>query len=153
MKDDEYITSRVDDQIGWYDRKSQSAQCWFKWLRGTEIIAAAAIPLIAGFAVDAFPVNLVVGILGASIAVITATISLNQFQENWTEYRTSCESLKHEKFLYLTKAKPYHEEEPFRLLVQRVESLISKENSAWSQYTQANLENPKLKMEKGSQNG
>lgn len=145
MNDEEYINSRVDSQISWYDGKSQSAQRWFKWLRGTEIVAAAAIPLIAGFAADPFPVTLTLGILGASIAVVSAAISLNQFQENWTEYRTTCESLKHEKFLYLTKAEPYHEEEPFRLFVQRVESLISKENSAWSQYTQANIENTKPK--------
>jgi len=149
MNDEEYVTLRVDDQIGWYDKKSQSAQCWFKWLRGSEIVAAAAIPLIAGFAADPFPVTLVVGILGASIAIIAAAISLNQFQENWTEYRTTCESLKHEKFLYLTKAEPYHEEEPFRLFVQRVESLISKENSAWSQYTQTTLENTKVNNGKG----
>lgn len=143
MNDEEYISSRVDNQIDWYDRKSQGAQRWFKLLRGAEIIAAAAIPLIAGFATEPFPVTFVLGILGASIAVISAAISLNQFQENWTEYRTTCESLKHEKFLYLTKAEPYHEEEPFRLFVQRVESLISKENSAWSQYTQASIENTK----------
>lgn len=149
MNDKEYINSRVDDQIGWYDRKSQRAQCWFKWLRGAEIVAAAAIPLIAGFAAEPFPVTLVLGILGASIAVISAAIILNQFQENWTEYRTTCESLKHEKFLYLTRADPYHEEEPFRLFVQRVESLISKENSAWSQYTQASLENTKPSNGKG----
>jgi hypothetical protein len=43
----------------------------------------------------------------------------------------------------MTKAEPYHEEEPFRLFVQRVESLISKENSAWSQYTQTSIENTK----------
>lgn len=149
MNEEEYISSRVDDQIGWYDRKSQSAQCWFKWLRGAEILAASVIPLIAGFAKAPFPVTLVVGILGASIAIISAAISLNQFQENWTEYRTTCESLKHEKFLYLTKTEPYQEEEPFRLFVQRVESLISKENSAWSQYTQANIENIKTKIGKG----
>lgn len=143
MNENEYIDSRIDDQIDWYDKKSQKAQCWFKWLRGTEIIAAAAIPLIAGFASEPFPVTLAVGILGASIAVISSAISLNQFQENWTEYRTTCESLKHEKFLFLTKAEPYSEKEPFRLFVQRVESLISKENSAWSQYTQTNLENTK----------
>lgn len=143
MNAEEYIESRVDDQIGWYDKKSQKAQFWFKWLRGAEIVAAAAIPLIAGFAADPLPVTLIVGLLGAFIAVISAAISLNQFQENWTEYRTTCESLKHEKFLYLTKAEPYHEEESFRLFVHRVESLISKENSAWSQYTQASLENTK----------
>lgn len=149
MNEEEYISVRVDDQINWYDRKSKSAQCWFKWLRGAEIIAATSIPLIAGFAKDPFPVTLVVGVLGSSIAIISAVISLNQFQENWTEYRTTCESLKHEKFLYLTKAEPYHEKEPFRLFVQRVESLISKENSAWSQYTQASIEKTKTNTGKG----
>ena len=147
MNDDEYINSRVDDQIDWYDRKSQSAQSLFKWFRAAEIISAAAIPLIAGFAVEPFPVTLVIGILGALIAILSATISLNQFQENWTVYRTTCESLKHEKFLYLTKAEPYHDEEPFRLFVKRVESLISKENSAWSQYTQAALDKSKPKSD------
>lgn len=149
MKEDEYISSRVDDQINWYDGKSQTAQCWFKWLRAIEIISAAAIPLIAGFAKDPFPVTLTVGLLGALIAVISALISLNQFQENWTEYRTTCESLKHEKFLFLTKAEPYHENDPYPLFVQRVESLISKENSAWSQYTQANIEKTKANKEQG----
>lgn len=147
MNDEEYINSRVNDQIDWYDRKSQTAQCWFKWFRGVEIISAAAIPLIAGFAVEPFPVTLVIGGLGALIAIFSATISLNQFQENWTVYRTTCESLKHEKFLYLTKAEPYHAEEPFRLFVKRVESLISKENSAWSQYTQVTLDKSKPKSE------
>jgi hypothetical protein len=149
MDDKEYINSRVDNQIDWYDRKSQRAQCWFKWLRWSEIVAAAAIPLIAGFATEPFPVTLTLGLLGALIAVISAAISLNQFQENWTEYRTTCESLKHEKFLYLTKADPYHEEDSFRLFVQRIESLISKENSAWSQYTQASLESTKPNHGKG----
>ena len=149
MTEDEYMAERVDDQIDWYDRKSRNAQCWFKRLRGAEILAAALIPLIAGFAEDPFPVTLVVGILGALIVITSAAISLNQFQENWTEYRTTCESLKHEKFLYLTKTEPYHEEEPFRLFVQRVESLISKENSAWSQYTKTSIEKTKTSTGKG----
>jgi len=148
MDEAQYIAERVDDQIGWYDRKSKSSQCWFKWLRGIEILSAAAIPLIAGFAKDPFPVTLTLGLLGALIAVISSVVSLNQFQENWTEYRTTCESLKHEKFLFLTNAEPYHEEDPFRLFVQRVESMISKENSAWSQYTQAAIE--KTKTEQGA---
>jgi hypothetical protein len=145
MNEDEYIASRVDEQIGWYDKKSRSAQHWFKRLRGTEIVAAAAIPVIAGFASDPFPVAFVVAVLGASIAVISAAIGLNQFQENWTEYRKTCEALKYEKFLYLTRADPYHEEDAFRLFVQRVESLLVNENRAWSQYTQASIEDTKPK--------
>ena len=90
---------------------------------------------------------LTVALLGALIAVISTIISLNQFQENWIEYRTTCESLRHEKFLYLTKAEPYNNEEPFGLFVQRVESLISKENSSWSQYTKSSI--AKTKNEEG----
>lgn len=147
MNQDEYLASRVNDQIDWYDKKSQHAQRWFKGLRGVEIIAAAAIPLIAGFAPDAFPANLTIAVLGATIAVIAALISLNQFQENWIKYRTTCESLRHEKFLFLTKADPYQDKEPFPLFVQRVESLISKENSDWSHYVQANLDRVREKLE------
>jgi hypothetical protein len=149
MKEEDYISKRVDNQIDWYDSKSKKAQLWFKRLRGIEIISAAAIPLIAGFAEEPVPVTLIVGLLGALIAVISSIISLNQFQENWTEYRTTCESLKHEKFLFLTKAEPYHQENYFSLFVQRVESLISKENSSWSQYTQAAIEKTNLANEKG----
>lgn len=148
MKDEEYIESRVDDQIHWYDRKSQRAQCWFKWLRGVEIVAASAIPVIAGFSKEPFPGALVIAILGALIVVIAGTVSLNQFQENWIEYRTTCESLKHEKFLYLTKSEPFHIEEPFHLFVQRIESLISKENSSWSKYIQGNIEKTKSAVQK-----
>ena len=143
MNEDEYLSSRVDDQIKWYDSKSQKAQRWFKRLRGIEIVAAAAIPLIAGFAKEPFPVTLVIALLGAAIAIISAAISLNQFQENWREYRTTCESLKHEKFLFLTKAEPYHAKNYFAIFVQRVENLISKENSNWSQYAQTRIENTK----------
>jgi hypothetical protein len=148
MNEEEYISSRVDDQIGWYDGKSQRAQWWFKWLRGAEILSATAIPLIAGFAHDPFPVTLVIALLGALIAFLSAIISLNQFQENWIEYRTTCETLRHEKFLFQTKAEPYHEEEAFPLFVERVENLISRENSNWSQYTKASVEKTKSKSKR-----
>ncbi len=149
MNEDEYLASRVDDQIKWYDNKSQKSQRWFKRLRGIEIVAAAAIPLIAGFAKEPFPVTLVIALLGAAIAIISAAISLNQFQENWREYRTTCESLKHEKFLFLTKAEPYNTKSYFAIFVQRVENLISKENSNWSQYTQVRIENSKNNRDEG----
>ncbi len=79
--------------------------------------------------------------------VIAAIISLNQLQENGVKYQTTCEALKHEKFLYLTRAEPYQAEAPFPLFAQRVESLISKENSDWSQCVAASLETVKQNLE------
>lgn len=140
MTPEEYIEQRVVDQINWYDSKSQKSQKWFKRIRGLEIIAASAIPLIAGFGQGTTWSIILIGILGAIVAILASLLSLNQFQENWIEYRTTCESLKHEKYLFLTNTEPYNEEDPFGLFVQRIESLISKENSAWSQYTRSGAE-------------
>ncbi|EAZ97557.1 DUF4231 domain-containing protein [Marinobacter sp. ELB17] len=135
MNKDEYIEFRLDHQIGWYDKNSSSAQFKYKYFRRFEIISAAAIPLIAGFGTGIVPVNLILGILGAAIAVASSFEALSKYHEQWIEYRTTCESLKHEKFLFLSGAEPYCEENSYRLLVQRVESLISKENSEWFRYT------------------
>ncbi len=153
MIPDEYINQRVDDQIGWYDKKSLRAQRWFKRLRVLEIIAAGAIPLFAGFGGGLAWSLIVVGVLGAVVAILASLLSLSQFQENWIEYRTSCESLKHEKYLFLTNAEPYNEEDSFGLFVQRIESLISKENSTWSQHTRSGTELSKPKKMVDKSNG
>lgn len=135
MDEAEYIKTRVDGQIEWYDKKSQYHKTWYTWLRIIEIIAAALIPFLVGYiACGDILFRTVVGLLGVVVAVITAIVSLCQFQENWVEYRTTCESLRHEKYLFETKTEPYDVDSPFSLFVQRVESLISKENSTWSQY-------------------
>lgn len=133
MDAEAYIEQRVDEQIKWYDDKSQSSQARFKALRVIEVVCAALIPLIAGFQLANEWTALVVSLLGVVIAVSAALIGLGNYQENWVEYRTTCESLRHEKYLFMTKATPYDDAEPFNLFVQRVEGLVSKENSTWSQ--------------------
>jgi len=134
VNQDDYIKDRVDGQIEWYDRKSGANQRWFRWLRIVEIIAAGSIPLLVGYADSISEFKVVVGILGLLIAVIAGVLGLYQFQENWTGYRTTCEALKQEKYLFLTKTQPYDQGDLFALFVQRVENLISKEHSTWSQY-------------------
>ena len=42
----DYIRDRVDDQITWYDKKSQTAQKHYKRIQIIEIIASATIPII-----------------------------------------------------------------------------------------------------------
>jgi hypothetical protein len=135
MNEEDYLKDRLDDQIGWYDRKSTQNQSWFKRLQVISIIAAASIPFLSGYITEtSIALKIATGLLGLLVAAITAVLGLYKFQENWLEYRTTCESLKHEKYLFLTDTDPYHVEQPFQLLVQRVENLISKENTNWSQY-------------------
>lgn len=136
MSPDEYVTERLDDQIGWYDRKSTRNKRCFYWFRAAEIIAATLVPFLTGYVSQDSPAVLtIIGALGVLIAVDAALTSLLQFQENWIEYRTTAESLKKEKYMFMTKVEPYDDEDDaFPTLVQRVETLISKENTNWAQY-------------------
>ena len=64
-------------------------------------------------------------------------VSLYRFQENWNEYRANAESLKQEKYLYLARVEPYNGNQPFELLVQRVEALLKSETRGWAQVMRA----------------
>jgi hypothetical protein len=57
---------------------------------------------------------------------------LFQFHTNWVSYRGTCESLKHEKYLFLALAGPYATAaSPQRMLAERVEGTVSVENAKW----------------------
>src|SRR6266700_2233539 len=133
MAPEEYIKQRLNDQIDWYDRKSSTNQRWFKRLRFAEIVAAATIPFLSGFAGNSFPIKIAIGALGVLVAVVASLLGLLQLQEHWIEYRATAESLRKEKFLFLTQTEPYDKDDAFHLLVQRVEALLSKENTEWVQ--------------------
>ena len=132
MNEERYIKERLDDQLAWYSNKSQYNQKWFKRLRLVEIVSAALIPFLSGMGDKILYSQWLIGGLGVFIAIAAAITALFKYQENWIEYRTTAEQLKHEKYIYLTNTKPYDTEDKFTLLVERVELLISKENSAWA---------------------
>jgi hypothetical protein len=144
INQEDYLKNRLDDQISWYSKKSASNQRMYKRLQMITIITAASIPFLSGYSDFHEIVKIVIGLIGVIIASITAILSLNKYQENWMEYRTAAESLKHQKYLYLTGSDPYHGENAFNVLVQQVEMLISKENSNWSQQ----IRNPAAQKDK-----
>jgi hypothetical protein len=129
------IFGRLEDQIDWYDRKSRSAQRIFKRVKIVEILAAAAIPFLAGLN---YPHDkLVTGGLGVLITILEGLLHLNQYQQNWTNYRSTCEALKHEKYVYLATAGPYATAaDPRAMLAERVESTVSQEHAQWASVQQ-----------------
>lgn len=119
---------RLEEQISWYSRKSNTNKRFFHWLKIIEIVVAAFIPLLSGMSASA----ILTGSAGVSIVVLEGLQHLFQFQLNWISYRSTCENLKHEKFLWLAKAGPYAEvENPEVVLADRIESLISQEHAKW----------------------
>jgi hypothetical protein len=126
---------RLDDQIAWYDRKSQIAQRRYKILKLAQVIIAALVPLTSAFPIPATEFKWVTAILGLLVLIIEAVQQLNQDQQNWIAYRSTCEALKHEKYLYLAGAGPYanadNAEKRLALLADRIEGLISQEHAKW----------------------
>lgn len=133
---DTYMLERVDHQIKWHSDNSVSSQQSFKRLRAWEIILAAAIPVIttaAALCVEWMGLGtLLVAVFGGAIAVLTGLSGMDRHHELWINYRTTCESLKKEKYFFLTQAAPYDGEDAYPLFVERIESLLSKENTNWS---------------------
>jgi len=125
------IMERLEDQISWYDRKSLTNQRVFKRIKMIEILAAAVIPFLAAF--NPPHIGWVTGALGVLITVLEGMLHLNQYQQNWIAYRSTCESLRHEKYTYLGKASPYANiADPHALLAERIESLVSQEHAKWA---------------------
>jgi hypothetical protein len=119
---------RLENQIIWYDKKGNFNQRCFQGLKIAEIFVAACVPFLAGFEAYSF----ITGGAGVLIVIFEGLQHLFQFQYNWTSYRSTCESLKHEKYLWLAKAGPYTvAKKADKVLADRIESLISREHAKW----------------------
>jgi len=102
----------------------------FKTLKTATVIASVTIPLCGAAGAPPFAA----GILGASIALIEIFQQMNQYHQNWINYRSTAEALNHEKYLFLANAGPYSRTSPTEataLLAERIESLISQEHARW----------------------
>jgi Protein of unknown function (DUF4231) len=74
----------------------------------------------------------VTAVLGLIILIVEGLQQLNQYQTNWISYRSTCEALRHEKYLYLAGTGPYaNADQVLPLLADRIEGLISQEHAKW----------------------
>jgi len=119
---------RLEDQIGWYSRKSRENQHFYKWLKLLEIAVAASLPVVAAVHSPVW----VTGGLAAVIVLLEGAQHVYQFQEHWITYRSTAEALKHERYLYLAQAGPYAGDDRHQQLAERLEGLISQEHAKWT---------------------
>ena len=134
MTEQEYLDTRVNDQINWYDKKSSWNQKRFKTLRILNSIFSVSIPLFTTLMNDDNKnfLKIIIGSAGALIAILEAIINVYKYQENWIQYRATAESLKHHKYLFETKTGIYADANTaFTTLTENIENLISKENTVW----------------------
>jgi hypothetical protein len=128
---------RLVEQIDWYDRKSIAAQRWFKRLKLVELVAAASLPPIVGFRTPGW----IAAVMASLIVVLEGCQHLYQWHDHWNNYRSTCEALRHEQYLFLAGAGDYATApNPTALLAERIEGLVSQEHAKWTASQQSTID-------------
>lgn len=141
-----YLQDRVDQQLAWLSQASRANKRTFLRLRILEVLLGTGIMIFSPFATRWGWGPLAIALAGGGITVTGSLLALNRHQENWVRYRGLAEALKREKYLFLTGTLPYDDPTTaFPRLVTACESLLSAENSHWSQQMTQQSEAPVTK--------
>jgi len=131
------LWERLNDEIAWYDRKASKAQQSYKAAKITIIVLALALPVIAEYGeIPGFHDSraLLVAIAAGGILLLEGLQQVNKWQENWILYRSTCEGLRAEEWLFFHKAGPYDNLKPqdaLKVLAERTGSLVTAEHTRW----------------------
>lgn len=133
LDQDTYLSSRVDEQLGWLERASKANKQGFMRLRIFEIVLGTGITIFSPYASAVSWGPLAIALAGGGIALSGSLLALNRNQENWVRYRGLDEALKREKYLYLTRTPPYQDEATaFHTFVTTMEALMLEERMGWA---------------------
>jgi Protein of unknown function (DUF4231) len=155
MTDEAYVKERLDNQIEWYNQKSQINQRRYKKYKRLEFMIAATVPVVTTLSAmvknedieTSMQIGAAVG--GIVLVVINKMLELEEYHRLWKEYRVTCESLQYERSLYVTRTEPYDEPDAYPMLVSKVEFILNKETQKW-----VYQKNPdQKKQDGGGQNG
>lgn len=129
-KFDDYIENRYKNQIDWYSGRATKNKWYYNIFQWCAIILSASLPVLIASVPDKYQ-SLTI-IFSIVLAICTAGLKTFKFQENWVNYRTISETLKKEKHYYDAQIDEYSQaSDKEALFVDRVENLISRENSLW----------------------
>ena len=126
----EYLDGRYTQALRFYDCRARLNKLGYRVCSIYIIVASASLsPLIV---TDDPLFKSVAGVFSATIVVVTALMSHFQFQENWLSYRSSWDALRREPHLHSARLGDYGTAiDRNALLVERVETLLSREGAEW----------------------
>ena len=145
----EYLDNRYKDQMKYYDGAAGMNQKKYKLFQWTLIILSATTPILAAL-IQRWPqLQLVVVVISAIVAILTAGLKTFQYQELWVTYRTTMEQLKPEYHYYSFGVGPYAEDgiDKEMLFVSRIETILDKEHVGWPQTKRQPDNGPAPKVE------
>lgn len=140
----DYVDKRLNSQIEWYDKKSKSNKKYYMFFKTISYICMALTPFILALGWSVY----LSGITSLVTLICESFMALFNYKELWITYRQTTELLIKERIMFQTSTGIYRETDfPFADLVERCETIISKENINWTNLTQ-NDKKPKVEEKK-----
>jgi len=128
-----YLEDRIQPRLAWYDRRAvRCKQAHFAIEFSAALLTIGLVLLID---IETVP-RIFLSSIAAGVAILLAIAKIGRFGEKWQLYRLAAEALASEVQLMLNKAGPYARDPASaeRLLVERVEGLLSHEALVWRRY-------------------
>ncbi len=146
----EGIRLRLKNLLFWFVQEAHHAKIKYYLFTIITVMLSTAVMIITssstGLAIWASEAwgtaaNLLVAFLAGCSNIVSSTLALTKWRENWIRYRQSADQIEGELSLYLAKAKPYqHPDSRDGLLMARVEQIAAKEGDNWAETMQHGAE-------------
>jgi hypothetical protein len=126
----DYITNRVEQYAGWYDRKSSQLKNQYLRVKAVTVVGGALVPVLVnlGWAYA----SLLATIVSLMVVILVSWDSVFQYGKQWRNYRSTEQFLRQELIYYQNGVSFYARlspEDAFKTLVERVETAIAQENA------------------------
>jgi hypothetical protein len=126
----DYITNRVEQYAGWYDKKSSALKNQFLRVRAVTVVGGALVPVLVNMGWTY--ASVAATIVSLLVVILVSWDSVFQYGKQWRNYRSTEQFLRQELIYFQNRVSFYaklDDEEAFKTLVERVETAIAQENA------------------------
>lgn len=131
MNPEQYLKDRVEDQLKYFEKAANKEKSKHIIYQILIIILALLIPVMNNVDLKGVgDLTNLVTILALVLAILTGIANFRKFGDLWLSYRTTEESIKREKFLFLTLSGKYADNDAaFSEFVSTMELILSAEHN------------------------
>lgn len=146
---DNYVEARIDDQVGYYEKKTKDLNTQLHQLYNAILLAGAAGTLVAALGVPVW-----VALTTALATALTTKLEIENTEESLVQYNIALTSLRNIK-AWWNSLSNWEKDRPrnIDLLVEQTEQALAGELAGWVQQMQSALEKLTEKQDTGKKNG
>ena len=128
-----YLNDRVENQVHYYESKSALNKKYYLSFKIAQLTAATLLPFFSVFLSDYSWMKYVIAFLGSVVTILEGVMATGKYHEKWVIYRSTAETLRQEKYLFMMQAGSYSGQDAVQQFVNKIEFSLGKENIGWQQ--------------------